>query len=72
MAKLSSVGITEPSIEFSIGTHAYSASPSRTAFNAAGVLSSGSGRVSVPCSGTKPEAVICSSAASVKVPSGPR
>ncbi|PQM44438.1 hypothetical protein C1Y40_05405 [Mycobacterium talmoniae] len=71
IARLSRVGSTPPSIEFSIGTHAYSAAPSRTASRAAGVLSIGTGRTeSEP--GTKPAAVSCVSAASVKVPSGPR
>ena len=44
LARLSRVGDTDPSIEFSIGTHAYSAAPSRTASRAAGVLSIGSCR----------------------------
>jgi len=39
IVRLSSVGVTEPSIEFSIGTQAKSAVPSRTASSAAGVLS---------------------------------
>ena len=73
MAKLSKVGDTDPSIEFSIGTHAYSATPSRTASSAAGVLSIGSCRKAAGSSpGTRPAVVSCSRAASVKVPSGPR
>ncbi|CNI12594.1 Uncharacterised protein [Mycobacterium tuberculosis] len=73
MARLSRVGDTDPSIEFSIGTHAYSAAPPRTASSAAGVLSSGScRRASGWRPGTKPAVAICSRAASVKVPSGPR
>ncbi len=73
MARLSRVGVTDPSIEFSIGTQAYSAVPSRTASSAAEVLSTGEGSTpSAACPGTRPAAVICRSAASVNVPSGPR
>ena len=42
IARPSSVGMIEPSIEFSIGTQANSAAPSRTASSAAIVLSTGS------------------------------
>ena len=71
VARLSSVGSTVPSIEFSIGTQAKSAEPARTAASAAGVLSIGCG-VTSPPPGITPAAAIFSSAASVKVPSGPR
>ena len=70
-ARLSSVGSTVPSMEFSIGTQAKSAAPVRTASSAAGVLSVGSGPTSAP-PGTMTPATILSSAASLKVPSGPR
>jgi hypothetical protein len=43
VARLSSVDSTDPSIEFSIGTQAKSASWDRTAANAAAVLSAGTG-----------------------------
>ena len=73
IARLSSVGMIEPSIEFSIGTQANSALPSRTASSAAIVLSTGSGRQAPAAAcGTRPAPVICRSAASVKVPAGPR
>ena len=65
------VGSTLPSIEFSIGTQAKSAAPQRTASSAAWVLTVGRGSDSPP-PGTIPPAVIISSAASLKVPSGPR
>ncbi len=74
VARLSSVGSTDPSIEFSIGTHAKSASPDRTADSAAVVLSVGSGvtpRDGAP-PGTMPLSTILINAASVKVPCGPR
>jgi hypothetical protein len=58
-------------MEFSIGTQAKSATPARTASSAAGVLSVGSGSTSTP-PGTIAAAAIFSSAASLKVPSGPR
>ena len=73
VARLSSVGSTDPSIEFSIGTQAYSASPERTAASAARVLSVEIGVTAVRRrSGHQPGAAILSKAASVNVPSGPR
>ena len=78
VARLSRVGSTDPSIEFSIGTRAYSASLDRTAANAAAVLSVGTGTrfdgpaADAPSPGIMPCAVILSNAASVKVPSGPK
>ena len=49
-----------------------SAAPPRTASSAAGVLSIGSGRRAPAPAGHQAGGAICSSAASVKVPSGPR
>ena len=69
VARPSSVGNTDPSIEFSIGTQAKSATPSRTACSAAAGLSWGNGSI-LP--GTAPDPVSASRAASVNVPSGPR
>lgn len=67
----SMVGSTEPSMEFSSGTQAKSASPLRIAASAAGVLSTGTGST-VGAPGISPAAAIWISAASVNVPRGPR
>ncbi len=62
---MSSVFLTEPSIEFSIGTKARSASPSSTARIASWIEGLRSGSMSSPTSTSL-------SASSVKVPAGPR
>ena len=65
LAMASRVAVTPPSTEFSMGTMAASAEPSRTMSSAALTLEAGT-RVACAAPGT------CISAASVKVPSGPR
>ena len=65
MASSSSVAVTPPSTEFSIGTSAAAASPLRTASRAAGTETIGTSS-RVAASGRVRRA------ASVKVPSGPR
>ena len=65
VAMASSVAVTPPSTEFSMGTMAASAEPSRTLSSAVLTLDDGM-RTASAASGT------CISAASVKVPSGPR
>ena len=70
VARLSNVGRTDPSIEFSIGTQANAASEDRTISSAADGLAVGNHSNSVrgtSCASTMPR-----KAASVKVPSGPR
>ena len=57
--------VTEPSIEFSIGTSAQSTEPSWTARTASRIVSSATGWTA---EGDTP----ASSASSLKVPSGPR
>ena len=64
-ASSSRVAETEPSTEFSIGTRAWSASPRRTASSAAVTLTCG-------CRSPFAAAGRVRSAASAKVPSGPR
>ncbi|MCY1243807.1 hypothetical protein D9M72_568410 [compost metagenome] len=64
-AMASRVAVTPPSTEFSMGTMAASAEPSRTLSSAVFTLEEGM-RTASPAPGT------CISAASVKVPSGPR
>ncbi len=61
----SRVAATAPSTEFSIGTMARSAAPPRTASSVAGMLAHGIAPSSADGSNS-------ASAASVKVPSGPR
>ena len=58
---------TEPSIEFSKGTSARSASPSATAITASWIV--GTGRGSTPAAA---RALAARSASSEKVPAGPR
>ena len=65
VAMASRVAVTPPSTEFSIGTMAASAEPSRTMSRAVFTFDDGI-RMAPAASGT------CISAASVKVPSGPR
>ena len=65
VAMASRVAVTPPSTEFSIGTMAASAEPSRTLSSAVFTFEDGM-RMASAASGT------CIRAASVKVPSGPR
>ena len=65
MASASRVAVTAPSTEFSIGTMPCSAAPVRTASRVAWMLTQGIAWPAAPGSNA-------SSAASVKVPSGPR
>ena len=65
VAIASRVAVTPPSTEFSIGTMAASAEPSRTLSSAVLTLDDGM-RTASAAPGT------CISAASVKVPAGPR
>ena len=64
-ASSSRVALTAPSTELSIGTIARSAAPARTASSAAGMLAQG-----IASSGA--DGSNSASAASVKVPAGPR
>jgi hypothetical protein len=65
VASSSRVALTEPSTEFSNGTIAASASPSRTASRVAGTVGYGSSSARAAAGSER-------SAASVKVPCGPR
>jgi hypothetical protein len=65
VATASSVAVTPPSTEFSMGTMAASTSPARTAARATGTEDTGRRSASRAPS-------TLSSAASVKVPAGPR
>ena len=74
IARLSSVGMIEPSIEFSMGTHAIVGGT--VAHRIEGGVCAVD-RQQLPArlpghGGTEPASVICNSAASVKVPAGPR